>query len=110
MTVNYTPEQTETMREAYEVDKSDACVSALAMSMGKTVRSVTAKLSRMGIFVSTKTYKTKAGTAPVRKDAHADAIGKIVPGLSESDVESLTKCTKNTLEKVFAALANSKPV
>jgi len=31
-------------------------------------------------------------------------------GLTESEVESLTKANKTALAKIFAALANSKPI
>jgi Tfp pilus assembly protein PilP len=75
--------------------------------MGKTVRSIVAKLSREKVYVA-KEYKTKNGESPVKKDVTADAIGKIL-NLSENDIDSLTKANKSALRAIFAALANSKP-
>ena len=103
--INYTPEQTAALVEAY---KAGATTEALAESFGKSVRSIVAKLSREGVYQK-KTYTTKAGEAPVKKDAHADAIGKIL-NLSEPDVDSLTKANKRALKAIFEALANSKPL
>jgi hypothetical protein len=76
--------------------------------MGKTVRSVVAKLSREGVYRK-KEYVSKTGEKPVKKDAHAEAIGAILQ-LSEGEVDSLTKANKSALKTIFEALANSRPV
>ena len=94
-TVNYTPEQTEKMVAQYQ---SGMTVEAIADSLGKTVRSVVAKLSREKVYVA-KSYKTKSGETPVKKDAHADFIGDAL-GLTEADTESLTKANKIALMKI----------
>jgi len=104
-TVNYTPEQTAKMVADYS---AGVTVETIAESMGKTVRSVVAKLSREKVYKA-KEYKTKTGEAVVKKDAHADAIGAILQ-MPENDIESLTKANKNALRAIFEALANSKPV
>lgn len=103
--VNYTPEQTVAMVADYQAGLS---AEAIAEKMGKTVRSVVAKLSREKVYVA-KAYTTKTGEAVVKKDAVADAIGAVLQ-LTESETESLTKANKTALAKIFAALANSKPV
>jgi hypothetical protein len=103
--VNYTPEQTAALVEAY---KAGTTVEALAETLGKSVRSIVAKLSREGVYQK-KTYVTKTGESPVKKDAHAEAIGKILM-LSEPDVDSLTKANKRALRAIFDALANSRPI
>lgn len=102
--VNYTPEQTTTMVADY---KAGNTVESIAESMGKSVRSVVAKLSREKVYIP-KTYISKTGEKPVKKDVHADAIGAVL-NLTESETESLTKANKTALVKIFAALANSKP-
>jgi len=102
--VNYTVEQTVAMVADY---KAGVAVETIAESMGKTVRSVVAKLSREKVYVA-KTYISKTGEKPVKKDVHADAIGAVL-GLTESETESLTKANKTALVKIFTALANSKP-
>jgi hypothetical protein len=104
-TINYTPEQTAQMVADYS---NGTTVEAIAEKMGKTVRSVVAKLSREKVYVA-KTYVSKTGQPVVKKDAHADAIGAILK-LTESETESLTKANKTALEKIFSALANSKPI
>ena len=98
-TVNYTPEQTASMLEAYA---QGATTEAIAESMGKTVRSVVAKLSREGVYRK-KEYVGKNGEKPVRKDATADAIG-VAAGLSEGEIGSLTKANKTALLKILAKL------
>ena len=104
-TINYTPEQTAQMVLDYS---NGTTVETIAESMGKTVRSVVAKLSREKVYVA-KTYVSKTGAQVVKKDAHADAIGAILK-LTESEIESLVKANKTALEKIFSALANSKPI
>jgi len=104
-TVNYTPEQTLKMVADYQ---SGVTVEQIAETLGKSVRSIVAKLSREGVYEK-KVYKTKTGEPVVKKDAHADAIGAILR-LPENDVESLTKANKSALKAIFEALANSKPL
>jgi len=103
--VNYTAEQTTKMVADYQ---AGVTVEAIAESLGKTVRSVVAKLSREKVYVA-KTYVSKTGAPVVKKDAHADAIGAILK-MTEAEIESLTKANKTALEKIFSALANSKPI
>ena len=103
--VNYTPEQTQKMVADYS---AGVTVDQIAENLGKSVRSVVAKLSREGVYKK-KEYKTKTGEPVVKKDAHADAIGAILR-LPENDIESLTKANKSALKAIFEALANSKPL
>ncbi len=103
--VNYTPEQTEQMKAQY---LSGITAEEIAQMLGKTVRSVVAKLSREGVYVA-KTYVSKSGEPVAKKDMVADSIG-LVLGLTEAETESLTKANKTALAKIFAALANSKPL
>lgn len=104
-TVNYTPEQTQKIINDYQ---NGVSVEIIADNLGKTVRSIVAKLSREKVYIK-KEYKTKTGESVVKKDAHADAIGAILR-LPENDIESLTKANKNALKAIFEALANSKPI
>ena len=104
-TINYTPEQTAQIIADYQAGLS---VEIIAENLGKTVRSIVAKLSREKVYIA-KEYKTKNGLSPIKKDVHADAIGAILR-LPENDIESLTKANKNALKAIFEALANSKPI
>ena len=103
--INYTAEQTAKMVSDYQKGVS---VEIIADNLGKTVRSIVAKLSREKVYIK-KEYKTKNGESAVKKDIHADAIGAILR-LPENDIESLTKANKNALKVIFEALANSKPI
>lgn len=106
--VNYTVEQTAEMIAEYVAAPSKDTVEAIAAKMGKSVRSVIAKLSREKVYVA-KVYETKNGEKPVKKDTVADAIGAILK-MTEAETESLAKANKTALQKVFDALANSKPI
>jgi hypothetical protein len=103
--VNYTAEQTAQIVADYQ---AGVTTEQIAEKLGKSVRSIVAKLSREGVYKK-KEYKTKTGQAVVKKDAHADAIGAILK-LTENEIDSLTKANKTALEKIFSALANSKPI
>ena len=94
-TVNYTPEMTQKMVADYTAGVS---VEKIAEELGKTVRSVVAKLSREKVYKA-KEYKTKTGETPIKKDAHADFIGMAL-GLTEADTDSLTKANKTALAKI----------
>jgi len=94
-TVNYTPEMTQKMVADYTAGVS---VEKIAEELGKTVRSVVAKLSREKVYKA-KEYKTKTGETPIKKDAHADFIGFSL-GLTEADTDSLTKANKTALAKI----------
>jgi ElaB/YqjD/DUF883 family membrane-anchored ribosome-binding protein len=102
---NYTPEQTEKAKAEY---LAGVTVEKIAEALGKTSRSVIAKLSKEGVYKA-KEYVSKTGEKPVKKDAHADAIGAVL-GLTEGEADSLAKANKTALVKIFTALANSKPL
>ena len=104
-TVNYTPEMTEKLKSGYAAGES---TEALAAAVGKSVRSVIAKLTKEGVYKA-KEYVSKTGEKPVKKDAHADAIGAVLK-MTEAEIESLTKANKTALVKIFTALANSAPI
>ena len=97
--VNYTPEQTEQMKAQYLAGIS---TEEIALMLGKSLRSVVAKLSREKIYVA-KTYTTKAGEKVAKKDTLSDEIGALL-NATEAEMESLTKCNKTILVKLLAAL------
>ena len=101
--VNYTAEQTAVMVSQYVDEKMT--VEAIAETLGKSVRSVVAKLSREKVYVA-KVYKTKTGEAVMKKDETADKIGMLA-GLTEPEIESLTKANKTALVKILEIVKNS---
>ena len=94
-TANYTSEQTLKLVADY---KAGVQVEEIAKAMGKSVRSIVAKLSREGVYQK-KEYTTKTGEAPIKKDEHADMIGKAL-NLSEGDTDSLAKANKRALAAI----------
>ena len=61
--VNYTAEQTAKIIADYQ---AGVAVESIAQAMGKTVRSIVAKLSREKVYIA-KSYVNKNGEKPVKK-------------------------------------------
>lgn len=99
---NYTPEQTAFAVETYTAAPTAETVEQIAEKLGRSVRSIVAKLSREGVYKK-KEYKTKTGEAVLKKDTAADEIGAIL-GMAENDIDSLTKANKTALKLILAAL------
>ena len=97
--VNYTPEQTTAMIADYQ---AGVTTEQIALALGKSLRSVVAKLSREKVYIA-KTYTTKAGEKAIKKDTLSDEIGALL-GATEAEMESLTKCNKTILVKMLTAL------
>lgn len=93
--VNYTAEQSAKLVADYLAGVS---VEAIATELGKSARSVVAKLSREKVYKA-KTYQTKTGEAVVKKDEFADSIAQAL-GLTEADADSLTKANKTALKAI----------
>ena len=94
---NYTEAQTAQIVQAYQAGET---VEAIATTVGKSVRSIVAKLSREGVYVA----KTKqAGAGRVTK---ADLVAKIAQatGAELEVVASLEKATHEALEVLVAKL------
>ena len=89
-TVNYTPEQETQMAANYEAGMS---VGEISETLGKSVKSVVAKLSRLGVYktkakaVTESTRVTKASLV-----AQIEARYGAEPG-SLAELEKLTKAT-----------------
>ena len=93
--VNYTEAQVATIVEGY---KAGTSVEDLATQVGKTVKSVVAKLSREGV------YKAKAANKGKASTTKADLIAKLALelGLEAVVIASLEKATKEALEALVA--------
>jgi hypothetical protein len=81
-------------------------VEALASKLGKTVRSVVAKLSKEGVYVS------KAKEAGKREMLKAEMVAELAKllGKTEEQMESLEKATGPALMAVLVALRPCKAV
>jgi len=100
--VNYTPEQTASLVASYTANPTRETVKALAETLGKTERSVIAKLSREGVYVKQE-YTNKAGEKPAKKDA---LVGEIAEAMhvNEDALEGLEKAPKQVLKLILAAI------
>jgi transposase-like protein len=93
---NYTPEQTAALVSGY---KAGASVEALATQLGKSTRSIVAKLSREGVYQA----KSKATVARVKKADLVDAIANRI-GVAPEVFDSLEKANHEVLEAILANL------
>ena len=96
--VQYTPEQTEQVVALY---KEGQAVEAIALAVGKSARSVIAKLAREHV------YEAKAKKASAtEKVTKAMLVAQIAAatGASEEALDSLEKATKEALAVVAYAL------
>jgi len=95
--VNYTAEQTSEIVSRFVAGETK---EALALAFGKSVRSITAKLSREGVYKAASKEKAEA------RVTKAELITKIAfaAGVEEEVLESLEKATSVALKAVLAAI------
>lgn len=94
---NYTPEQTAQVVASYQAGDT---VETIATAVGKSVRSVVAKLSREGVYVA----KTRTTTHRVKK---ADLVDQLAAacGVAPEMFDSLEKANHDVLEQLVAKIA-----
>jgi hypothetical protein len=94
---NYTAEQTAALVSGYQ---AGATVEVLATQLGKSTRSIVAKLSREGVYQA----KSKStGVARVKKAELVDAIANRI-GVAPETFDSLEKANHEVLEAILANL------
>ena len=93
---NYTDEMVETMHELYTAEPTRETVEQLAEDFGKSVRSIIAKLSREGIYVS-QPRVTKTGEPVVRK---AELVAQIEEHF-DIEVPSFVKASTADLQELI---------
>lgn len=96
--VPYTDEQSEDIVRRYQAGES---VEDIAKTIDRSTRSVIAKLSREGVYLS----KTKPGVARPTKAALVESIAQQLK-LEVSVIETLEKSTHEALQALSDALAN----
>ena len=97
---NYTDEMVAKMTKAYEANPTRETVEELASTLGKSVRSIIAKLSREGVYVA-QPKVTKTGEPVVRK-------AELVAMLQEHfgvQMPTLVKASKADLQKLVDTLS-----
>ena len=97
---NYTEEQVTMMTEAYAANPSRETVDELASTLGKTTRSIIAKLSREGVYQA-QPRTTKSGEPVVAKS-------ELVATISEHfgiELPTLVKAGKQDLQRLVDAIS-----
>lgn len=101
---NYTEAQVAELVNAYVASPTEATVKALALAMGKSTRSIVAKLAKEGV------YQSKAKEPGKRTMLKSEMVAEIAElvGKSEEVLESLEKATGPALMAVLAAIRATK--
>jgi len=97
---NYTDEMVAQMTKAYEANPTRETVEDLASTLGKSVRSVIAKLSREGVYVA-QPKVTKTGEPVVRK---AELVTMLEAHFGVQ-MPTLVKASKADLQKLVDTLS-----
>ena len=97
---NYSDEMVAEMHSLYEANPTRETVEILAEKFGKSVRSVIAKLSREGIYVS-QPRVTKTGEPVVRK---SELVAQIEDHF-EIEVPTLVKASKTDLQTLISMIS-----
>lgn len=95
-TATYTAEQTAEVVATYTAAPTAETVAVLAEKLGKTVKSVVAKLAREGVYK--KTEKVGTSKAGARKDEIVLALELMVG----AELPSFKEATKKDLETLLA--------
>jgi response regulator RpfG family c-di-GMP phosphodiesterase len=104
--VNFTVDQTNAMVAQYvSASNKDEAVQALAKQLGKSARSIIAKLAAEKVYVK-KVRTTKTGEPVVRKAALVAELAELMK-VPEADVEDLANLTRRTLNALIVALQNA---
>lgn len=91
----YTETETKTLVETYVAKPTQETVQELAVALGKTVRSVVAKLSREGVY-----KKTATGSA--NRTSRGQELALVVEFAAGVEMPSLKKMTVKDLEALVA--------
>ena len=97
---NYTDEMVAEMHEEYTANPTRETVDNLAEKMGKSVRSIIAKLSREGIYV-TQERTTKTGEPVVRK---AELVAQVEEHFG-IQLPTLVKASKADLQTLLDSIS-----
>lgn len=100
---NYTDEQVSMMVEKYQANPTRDTVDVIAEELGKNARSVIAKLSREGVYV-TQPRVTKRGEPIIKKSELVAEVSTIL-GVDIEQIATLEKATKADLQNLINRLS-----
>ena len=102
MSINYTEEQVQYMKELYSANPTRDTVEKLSKELDKSAKSIIGKLSREGVYKKT-VYKTKTGENPVTKKELVEDIASILD-MPVSSLVGLEKSPKADLNNLVGKL------
>ncbi len=102
MSINYTQEQVEMMKQSYIDNPSRETVEKLSETLDKSIKSIIGKLSREGVYKKT-VYKTKTGESPITKKEIVQHIAELLE-IDYGLVAGLEKAPKADLKLLFKTL------
>ena len=102
MSVNYTEEQVQYMKDLYSANPTRETVENLSKEMGKSVKSIIGKLSREGVYLKT-VYKTKTGEDPVTKRELVERVAEVLD-IKADWIMGLEKSPKADLKRLCETL------
>ena len=97
---NYTDEMVAQMTEQYQANPTRETVDELASTLGKTTRSIIAKLSREGVYIA-QPRTTKSGEPVVAK---AELVSQIEEHFG-IELPTLVKAGKQDLQRLVDAIS-----
>ena len=103
MSVNYTEEQVQYMKDLYSANPTRETVEKLSEEMNKSVKSIIGKLSREGVYQKT-VYKTKTGEDPITKKEIVENVAGILD-IKSDWIMGLEKSPKADLKRLWETLA-----
>ena len=105
---NYTKEETEYMVEIYSASSNMKTVEELAAELSRSKKSIIGKLSREGVY-RREVYVSKTGEKPITKVEIVSNIADVLD-LEISNLAGLEKSPKETLRKLYEAVAGAEQV
>ena len=98
--VNYSPELTATIVEAYAKGNTDAerldILKRLERETGREVKSIRAKLVSLGVYIKVKPVSKVTGDKPETKETIVSGIARLLD-VAPASLESLDNATKKSL-------------
>lgn len=98
--VNYSPELTARLVEAYAEGKTDEervqILENLSVETGRQVKSIRAKLVSLGVYIKVKPVSKVTGDKPETKETIVSGIARLLD-VAPAMFESLDNATKKTL-------------
>lgn len=95
----YTPEQDFRVCNLYAQMPNPKTIRSLSLELGKSEKSIIAKLVSRGLYKAEE-YKTKQGGTPIKKEVLAGQLGDFLR-LGDEDKKGLARANKTVLTRLL---------